>query len=65
MCVVAMVWLARSIPYHWILWVVADSVLVVMCFLVGKYWMTLLYIAYVIVSSYGYFRWRKRGEYVS
>ena len=65
MCVIAMVWLARSIPYHWILWVIADTVLVVMCFLAGKYWMTALYTAYVIVSSYGFFRWMKRGEYVS
>ncbi|MBR4755619.1 MAG: nicotinamide mononucleotide transporter [Bacteroidales bacterium] len=65
MCVVAMVWLAKSIPYHWVLWVIADSILVVMCFLAGKYWMTLLYAAYVVVSSYGFFRWRKRGEYVS
>ena len=65
MCVIAMVWLAKSIPYHWILWVIADSILVVMCFLGGKYWMTVLYIAYVIVSSYGFFRWRKRGEYIN
>lgn len=65
MCVVAMVWLAKSIPYHWVLWVIADSILVVMCFLAGKYWMTLLYAAYVVVSAYGFFRWRKRGEYVS
>ena len=65
LCVVAMIWLAKSIPYHWILWVIGDTVLVVMCFLGGKYWMTLLYVAYVIVSTYGFFRWRKRGEYIS
>ncbi len=65
LCVVGMIWLAKSIPYHWILWVIGDTVLVVMCFLAGKYWMTALYVAYVIVSAYGFFRWRKRGEYIS
>ena len=65
LCVVGMIWLAKSIPYHWILWVIGDTVLVIMCFLAGKYWMTALYVAYVIVSIYGFFRWRKRGEFVS
>ena len=65
LCVIGMIWLAKSIPYHWILWVIGDTVLVIMCFLAGKYWMTALYVAYVIVSAYGFFRWRKRGEYIS
>lgn len=65
MCVIGMIWLAKAIPYHWILWVIADSILVVMCLMAGKYWMTLLYLAYVIASTYGFFHWRKRGEYVS
>ena len=64
LCVIGMLWLAKSIPYHWILWVIGDTILVVMCFLAGKYWMTALYVAYVIASSYGFFHWRKRGEYV-
>ena len=36
-----------------------------MCFLAGKYWMTALYVAYVIASTYGFFHWRKKGEYIS
>ena len=65
LCVIGMLWLAKAIPYHWILWIIGDAILVVMCFMAGKYWMTLLYIAYVIASTYGFFHWRKRGEYVS
>ena len=65
LCVVAMFWLARSIPYHWILWIIGDTILVVMCFIGGKYWMTALYVAYVIASAYGLVRWRRHGVYVS
>ena len=65
LCVIGMLWLAKSIPYHWILWVIGDTILVVMCFMAGKYWMTALYVAYVIASSYGFFHWKKKGEYVA
>ena len=65
LCVVGMLWLAKAIPYHWILWVIGDTVLVVMCAMAGKTWLTILYIAYVIVSSYGFFHWRNKGEYVT
>lgn len=65
LCVVGMIWLAKAIPYHWILWIIGDSILVVMCFLAGKYWMTLLYLAYVVASTYGFIHWRAKGEYVS
>ena len=65
LCVIAMLSLAKSIPYHWILWVIGDTILVVMCFMAGKYWMTALYVAYVIASSYGFFHWKKKGEYVA
>lgn len=65
LCVIGMIWLAKSIPYHWILWIIGDTVLVIMCFLAGKYWMTALYVAYVIASTYGFFHWRKKGEYIA
>lgn len=65
LCVVAMFWLARSIPYHWILWIIGDIILVVMCSMAGKMWLTILYAAYVIASAYGLFRWFKRGKFVA
>lgn len=64
MSVVATYWLGRSIPYHWIIWIVADIILVVMCFLEGQYWLTMLYVAYVAAASYGLFHWLRRGAYV-
>ena len=65
LCVVAMFWLARSIPFHWILWIIGDAVLVVMCSMAGNMWLTILYAAYIVASSYGLYRWFKRGKYVA
>ena len=65
MSVVATYWLARSIPYHWIIWIVADIILVVMCFMEGQYWLTLLYVAYVAAAVYGLFHWMRKGKYIN
>ncbi len=65
MAVVATYWLARSIPYHWVIWCVADSLLVVMCFLGGQYWLTLLYLAYITASVCGLFHWFRKGKYIN
>lgn len=64
MSVVATYWLGRSIPYHWVIWIVADLILVVMCFCEGQYWMTMLYVAYVAAAVYGFFHWLREGAYV-
>lgn len=64
LCVVAMVWLAKSIPWHWVLWIIGDILLVVMCFVQGNYWLTAMYAVYVAASVYGLFLWRKNGSYV-
>lgn len=64
MAVVATYWLARAIPYHWVIWCVSDTLLVVMCFLGGQYWLTLLYAAYIISSVCGMFHWFRRGKYI-
>jgi nicotinamide mononucleotide transporter len=64
MSVVGTYWLATSIPYHWIIWLVADSILTVMCFLGGQYWLALLYLAYVVSAGYGLFHWLRKGAYV-
>lgn len=65
MSVVATYWLGRSIPYHWVIWIVADIMLVVMCFTQGQYWLTLLYAAYVASAAYGLFHWLNNGKYVN
>ena len=65
MSVVATYWLGRSIPYHWIIWIVADAILVVMCFTEGQYWLTALYSAYTASAAYGLFHWLRKGEYIN
>jgi len=65
MSVIATYWLARSIPYHWIIWIVADIILVVMCFTQGQYWLTALYVGYVAAAAYGLFHWLRNGKYVN
>ena len=64
MSVVATYWLGKSIPYHWIIWIVADIILVVMCLTGGQHWLALLYAAYVASAAYGMFHWLKKGKYV-
>ena len=64
LCVVAMFWLAESVPFHWVLWIIGDLVLVHLCYLEHKYLMAVLYAAYVAASSYGLFHWFRSGRYV-
>ncbi len=65
MSVVATYWLGRSIPYHWLIWTVADTILVLMCFMEGQYWLTLLYLAYAVSAAYGLFHWVRNGKYIN
>lgn len=65
MSVVATYWLAKSIPYHWLIWIVADMILVVMCFRQGQYWLTMLYVAYVASAAFGLFHWIRKGKYIN
>lgn len=65
MSVVATYWLGRSIPYHWLIWIVADIILVVMCAMEGQYWLALLYTAYVAAAAYGLLHWVRNGKYIN
>ena len=58
-------WLIRSFIQHWILWVVADALSVVLCAMQGMWWMALLYLAYVASAIYGLHYWKSRGTYLS
>lgn len=64
MCAVAMFWLGKSIPYHWLIWIVADSILVVMCAMEQSWWLAALYLAYVLAACVGLVHWRRKGAYV-
>lgn len=65
MSAIAMFWLGKSYPQHWLIWIVSDCLLTALCFRSGMYWMTALYGAYIISAVIGFFHWRRNGEYVS
>lgn len=65
MSVVATYWLGKSVPYHWLVWIVTDIILVVMCVSQGQIWLGLLYAAYVASAAYGLFHWLSKGKYVN
>ena len=61
---VATWWLDRSNLEQWWLWIVADTLSVVLCATQGMWWMTALYLAYVLSAAYGLYYWKKKGRYI-
>ena len=62
---VATWWLVKSYREQWWLWIVADTLSVVLCMTQGMWWMAALYVAYVVAAVYGLYHWKKYGTYVS
>lgn len=62
--IIAMIWLAKSIRYHWYLWIIGDTCLVIMCYTQGDLWLSLMYIGYIAASMLGISLWKKHGRYV-
>lgn len=62
---VATWWLVKSYREQWWLWIVADTLSVVLCMTQGMWWMAALYVAYVVAAVYGLHHWKKYGTYVS
>jgi nicotinamide mononucleotide transporter len=58
-------WLAQSYLHQWILWIVADTLTVILCLSTGQYWLALMYVAYTAGAVYGYFHWKTRGKVVN
>ena len=61
---VATWWLVKSYREQWWLWIVADTLSVVLCALQGMWWMSLLYVAYVMAAVYGLHYWKLHGRLV-
>ena len=57
-------WLSRSVPHQWLIWIVADTLTAWMCVRQGMGWMTALYAAYAASAVYGWYHWKKKGQYV-
>jgi nicotinamide mononucleotide transporter len=61
---VATWWLVRAYLEQWWLWIIADAMSAVLCAMQGMWWMTALYAAYALSAIYGYYHWKKKGQYV-
>lgn len=57
--IVATWMLARKIFEHWLLWIVVNSVAVILFIFRGLYPTVILYIVYLIMSFVGYVEWKK------
>lgn len=62
---VATWWLIKAYIQQWWLWIVADTLSVVLCAMQGMWWMAALYVAYVAAAVYGLHYWKSRGVYIS
>ena len=62
---VATWWLVKAYREQWLLWIVADTLSVVLCAIQGMWWMAALYLAYVAAAVYGLFYWKKCGVYLT
>ncbi len=59
--IIATWWLSRCIIDQWIVWVVTDVSIAVICFGSGLVLSGILYLLYSAFAVYGYFYWKKVG----
>ncbi len=59
--IIATWWLSRCIIDQWIVWVVTDVAIAVICFGSGLVLSGILYLLYSAFAVYGYFYWKKVG----
>ena len=58
---VATWWLVKSYLAQWWLWIIADTMSVILCAMQGMWWMAALYVAYVAGAVVGLVHWKKHG----
>ena len=58
---VATWWLVTSYLALWWLWIVADTMCILLCAMQGMWWMAALYVAYVAGAVVGLMYWKKHG----
>lgn len=59
--VVATYWLSRSYRVQWLLWVVVNTLTVLLCFSQQLYLTSGLYLIYTVSAFYGYLHWGRKG----
>lgn len=58
-------WLAKSYLEQWLVWIVADVISAALCAATGAWLLALLYAAYAGWAVFGYYLWKKKGEYIA
>lgn len=58
-------WLAKSYLEQWLVWIIADVISTALCVSMGSWWLAALYAAYAGWAVFGYFLWKKKGEYIA
>ena len=58
-------WLAKSYLEQWLVWIIADVISTALCVSMGSWWLATLYAAYAGWAVFGYFLWKKKGEYIA
>lgn len=58
-------WLAKSYLEQWLIWIIADVISTALCISMGTWMLAALYAAYAGWAVYGYFLWKKKGEYLA
>ncbi len=62
--VVGTVWLVRSYPQNWYIWIVSDIFSTILCFSQGLHLMAVLYLVYTAVAVVGCREWKSKGRYI-
>lgn len=57
-------WLSQSYIEQWIIWIVVNAISIVIYFMGGIYFYTILYVAYLAMAIIGLINWRKNAYYV-
>lgn len=61
---VATWWLVKSYLQQWWLWIISNTMSLVLCLMCQMWWMSLLYVAYLISALIGLRYWNKHGVFV-
>ena len=62
---VATWWLVKAYLQQWWLWIAANGLSATLCASQGMWWMTLLYIIYMVAAAIGLRHWKKHGVIIS
>lgn len=60
--IIGMWMLAKKYYQEWIVWIISDPFVIVMCILSNLWPTAIMYTIYLIVSIYGYLHWKKEYE---